>query len=467
YILAVAIHARLARLANLPFLILGALGIRQIAGQLGANSGWARLAGIAWLLIPINLFQASMIYVDSGFASCIIALIALAAASTQMARDGGKGWKPISIALGCAMGLCIAGKGNGFMVVSTTAAIILIVTRLARRKTRAAVSAVVLALILGILVGGYWPIRNLYFGGSPLYPVGLKLAGHVIFPGESAAVTIRAGSMTPPELRGVPTFAAVLYTWSQIGHAGLRWPKTIYGYDNRLGGLGWIWLGGCVPAILWSWWQTLKSRQYSAIILVTLVVAVNFALWPLPWWSRYVVWIYALGLPCLALSLTALASSPRRENAAIGKAWAYAALSVLVVEAVLSTRASLLGNRDYRRMPRAGLASEAASAGFYAGALNSDAPIALDSALTGDQLETAGPLLQPPGRRKVLPFARPATAAALDAAFAAGVGFVILHDSADIEGEQQGSTYTAMNVGAFTIVAPRSAPGYLDGGGKP
>src|SRR6185369_15782379 len=95
-----------------------------------------------------------------------------------------------------------------------------------------------------------------------------------------------------------PAPVQVAFTWLQ----GLwYWPKSIVGFDMRLGGLGFLWPLGCLPAVFAlarrriqikaSWRDELLSQP---LWLVLAIVSAGIVLLPCPWWSRFTMWVYAL-----------------------------------------------------------------------------------------------------------------------------------------------------------------------------
>ena len=131
-----------------------------------------------------------------------------------------------------------------------------------------------------------------------------------------------------------------------------RWPLTIRYYDAREGGLGYLWLLGCVPAVIALFVGLLRrtgarSRRWTFAVLAAVTLA-TFLATPLDWWARYTLWIYGLGLPCFA----ACASAGLRRRvvwlraAAFGLLCGYASLAVFeaaIAFAWSATPATFLG----------------------------------------------------------------------------------------------------------------------------
>ena len=157
-------------------------------------------------------------------------------------------------------------------------------------------------------------MRNYLRTGNPLYPIGVKIAGKELFPGVDHVRFMEQN--TPADWLGKSMAAKVVLAWSQ----SCDW-KNGWTCDARKGGLGFFWMLGCVPAILFVSLNRLSGRACSDtagcrsteihreriswgywVLLGTVIVFFLFT--PSNWWARYTVWIYGIGLPCFAVALT-------------------------------------------------------------------------------------------------------------------------------------------------------------------
>ncbi|HOD82550.1 MAG TPA: hypothetical protein PKG77_14110 [Phycisphaerae bacterium] len=308
---------RLDNVANLVFLPLGVLGLLSAGRSLGAARPAAAAAAAVYVLLPVTIGQSPTTYVDSAYASCAIAMLAcLVRGWTLLQAHGRVPWAVLP-ALGLSGGLAAAVKPVGPLLAALTFAamgmMVLLWARSRRPRARLAPAAALLAAAAGlaVLVGGYWYVRNLYHAGSPLYPGGLYLAGRQVFPGKTVEQLVFPAFSTPPELRPLHPLVRLAATWSQA----FGWPDNIAGHDARLGGLGFLWLGGCVPAILLALTGVLRPARPAGFrttwLLLILVAAAALAVTPMNWWARYALWLYALGLPLLALLVSQVLAKPR------------------------------------------------------------------------------------------------------------------------------------------------------------
>lgn len=340
FILCKVLGSHVVNTTNLVYLPLGVLGIAYLSRALKASAEVALFAGSAFILIPVNICQSSTLYVDTAYASSAIALVAVALhALHTLAPARSFPWSDLPI-LGGTMGLALGAKATGVLLAAITIATLALVAFFALLRTasgnkrgfaRKSSLFLFFAVMIGVVVGGYWYVRNFALTGSPIYPAGLALGNHGIFPGPPVSEVINAVGNTHPSMRSWPEITKVLFTWSQ----GLwNWPRPILLYGSRFGGLGYLWLLGCVPSTLFLFYRFVR-RQHSwaqrrfLLVLLT-IVSIAFLGTPLRWWARYTVNIYALGLPCFAYVLDRILRGYKSRPAWF---WSRMCLVVLVLEA--------------------------------------------------------------------------------------------------------------------------------------
>ena len=322
--------------ATLWFLPLGALGIASIAITLGIRSlPAAAAAGALYLLIPVNMNQSSTTYTDAAFAACVVAFAALWLENLKQQRTSFSA----AFTLGAAASLALGAKSSAFLILGL-AVLIWIAVRIRdhARRVRSGdearsgrwwVRGLLILLLAGMVAladGGYWYVRDWVRAGSPLYPVGLTVGQTEIFPGAQISEAMNEQENTPEAFRSLSALQRVGVSWLQ----GLsKWPESIRGYDSRFGGLGFLWLAGCFPALIALFLLRRKLVfDLRSLILLTLLVGLAFVLSPMNWWSRYIIWIYALGLPAFALLMQGiyLESGIRRPLRAVLGVWGALAL---------------------------------------------------------------------------------------------------------------------------------------------
>jgi hypothetical protein len=348
YVLVKAFNNSIINAVNLIFLPIGVLGISYMARALGTGRLLSLTAGAAFILIPVNINQSITTYVDTAYAACAVGLIA---ALVHLAKGRGIDWKGI-FTFGAAMGLTISTKSTG-LALSGICILALAgswikdsgffappleqQTRLTNRG-KVAIRYLIILLVIGLVAiagGGYWYIRNFIFTGSPLYPVGITVLGRTIFPGVPVSEAIAENINILPLLKDMSPVTRVIFDWAQGVKA---WPLSIKGYDSRSGGLGFIWLFGCIPAFCISLvsFPKLTQIQQRILLILACVIGLDFLISPLNWWARYTIWIYALGLPCFAfaLSKTVFNLNIRPWLKFLTSTWLLFCLGLLLFEAV-------------------------------------------------------------------------------------------------------------------------------------
>lgn len=303
---------------NLCFLPAGVIGIALLARLLGASAAVAAMVSSLYLLIPVHAAQSPTTYVDSAFASAVIAAVAGGAWSFRELLFQRLPWRALP-ALAASLGLIVGIKANGVVIAALTLIMIAAAVAFCRRPVDRSSAPrsrrlLYLSLILAgtLLVGGYWPVRNYLHCGNPVHPVQVNLGGYELFPGLPLTVAISEEDNTPARMRGWSGFRKIVHAWIQ---GGKHWPGSLYGVDSREGGLGYLWIGAALPCVLLVLCQLSAAaagkpllsgfNPSAAVVLSALaLLATSFWITPMNWWARYTVWIYGLGLPCMAAVLT-------------------------------------------------------------------------------------------------------------------------------------------------------------------
>lgn len=305
---------------NLTFLPLGILGIAHISRLLGASSLSALVAGCLYVTIPVNITQSVTNYVDSSFASCVIAMTALICQVFPVLIRC-KIPRYLSLPLGASLGLVAGTKGTG-IVLGVIGGVVLgvgIINGILSRRRKAGnrsprkwAAFCAGTIMAAMLVGGYWPIRDLIIEGSPIYPVGITLFGHQLFPGVSFEEQVQTKAQIPVQMRSWSLIHKIAYTWLQ-GLSLRTWLRSMSDYASRFGGLGFLWVLGSLPAIAMLTIALVMVRirktrhgllaPIGRIVfpLLLVLVLLLFLASPNKWWPRHVILIYGLGLPCFAV----------------------------------------------------------------------------------------------------------------------------------------------------------------------
>ncbi len=354
---------RFLNAVNLPFLPLGVLGIVCLAALFGTRTSWAVGAGLLFLVVPNNICHAVNAYIGSAVASSYIALFAAAALVIRRLQGRKIPWRYLP-ALGCALGLGLGSKGTAVvllpLLILALGGSALLISRKENWLLRIAIF-LSLAVIIAGLVGGFWYIRNYIHKGSPLNPIGLRLGGHQIFPG--VKIPFQFPPPNTPRNRSWPQITRVLYSWLDNPE---DWRTALTEVSHNSGGIGLLWLFGCLPALIWllgkAGKQTLfpqpeEDPPYRLILpALTLMAAVMFFAMP-PRHNhkiRYTLWLYGVGLPCWALAAQQVWSAHGTWRRFWGRFWITVVLAVFLAEGAYSYTVQVKRISLYRQGVREG-----------------------------------------------------------------------------------------------------------------
>ena len=165
-----------AKLGQVPFLVLGGLAVEAIARHLAIRATAARVAAVWFVTITPELVYAFEPNVDS------ILLAGYLSAAYGFLRAGTGpderrvGWLILgSLAAGLGMGT----KPTGIVFFPPLLALVVIGLGWRWPGWRRFAREGAAAIIPAILMMGYWPIRNAFLTGNPLYPMHLAVGGKV------------------------------------------------------------------------------------------------------------------------------------------------------------------------------------------------------------------------------------------------------------------------------------------------
>lgn len=285
----------LANGGQIPFAIAGGLGVASLGRTYGLKRSSALAAGCLFVLTPIVLVESLSGYVDVAMSGAFLAFVAF------LARFLYEPKVRYLVAAGLGAGLTLGIKSSGFAYVGVYIFVLVgtyIYHRWLRRdgkrlKSPLALDIIAVAFILGapmVLLASYWYLRTWALYDNPLYPITVKALGHTIFAGQGTVQNVVVGANVPPELRGMPAWKQTIVSWTSDP------PKAqgFYATDQRMGGLGVQWIYLELPALLaWTVYTLWKRRDvFLTLILPFLLI---LAVQPADWWSRYTMFIVAIG----------------------------------------------------------------------------------------------------------------------------------------------------------------------------
>jgi len=306
---------RLLDATNLWYWPLAVSSLVVLAGRLGARGAWSWLAGA--LLFGAALFaaQSASLYIDPGFGSAVLA--ALAAGVVLLFPVTGE--RPLlkAVLFGLALGLVLGGKGPGLPYAGALGMLVAAVVLWRARfdRLRRPLLRIAVAFCVMTAVGGYWSIRNAVHTGNPLYPIQVKIGHKVLAHGYDLTGYAELDWVVRPSLKSYPPWARLVVSWTQPDSPLLNETRAIE-YAG-VGGLGFLWLLGALPAVLYLWGLAVVRRDRELVHVLGFLTAASLALLALTtikWQGRYTYWMYGLGLPAMVVVLQdAMRSSVRRR----------------------------------------------------------------------------------------------------------------------------------------------------------
>ncbi|NIM18915.1 MAG: hypothetical protein GTO42_02670 [Candidatus Latescibacteria bacterium] len=287
--------SRLVDACNLFYWPLGFMALVVIAGRLGARGIWRWLAGALIIGSPAFVSQSVSSYIDPGFASAVMASVA--ASCVFVFHDGRSVWWKM-ILLGLNIGLMAGSKSTGapFAAIFLAASLVGLLWAHGFKMWRKWLSYIAVCTLIVFLVGSYWYTRNTIKTGNPLYPIQLKFGQVVLIDGYDYVGLNEAN--LPSWLEKYPSWSRMFVSWLQLD-------APISGYAP-VGGMGYIWLAGEVPAFIYAWVLFFRRRfghPIRELAFLSILLFVLLLVQPSQWWARFTLWLHALGLPCFAVVL--------------------------------------------------------------------------------------------------------------------------------------------------------------------
>ncbi len=281
----------LTDLTQLPFLVLGVYALYEIGLRLGADKKQARFSATLFVFLPIVLNQLKTTYVDVMLSALFFAAMAVIIQKRLRKID----W----VLLGILFSLIISVKSTGFLFVLVLSPLLSWQLYKNFGKHPKSYLQPLLLILLPTSFGLYWYVKNFILYRSPIYPFGFKLAGISIFPGK----TFQEFAADAVQSTSLPNGCAqrIWFVWTEQKD----WFGCFYNYDTNYAGLGPIWFIILIPAVLISIYFAIKKRN-ALYFAVTATIVGLFAIYPSNYYSRYTLFITAVGIFALSIVLTNL-----------------------------------------------------------------------------------------------------------------------------------------------------------------
>ena len=238
----------LATLGQLPFALLGAVGVTAFARRAGLSRKAAIIGGLAFLCAPLVVNEITRNDNDVVAAALVIA------GATLLAAPNWEWSRGRVVLVGLAVALMITTKLSVLPAAGAIGLLLLIIVlrdRVAFSR-RQAVVALLVALGIGLLAVAPWWIRNMARYGNPLYPAVLPVLGR----GVSQA------AMQPKDLGHVP--------------AAWLWPFYPW-FEPQLNnsGMGAVFAVALVPGVLLACFTAIRRP----LLILGVVTVLSLPLW--------------------------------------------------------------------------------------------------------------------------------------------------------------------------------------------
>lgn len=171
----------LVNLQNWPFALLTVLALYSIARRIGIPVRWAVYGSL--FFIGIRAVQLTLAFDNFQDNDVMLVAFFLIAVNLGIAAVYSEN-RTLVLCEGIALGLLVGTKysGWGYALLVGAAHIFLVVSQ---RKGKRLLGDIVLLATAMFVLGGFWYVRNWIDTGNPLPPVAIRLAGHVLFPGQA------------------------------------------------------------------------------------------------------------------------------------------------------------------------------------------------------------------------------------------------------------------------------------------
>lgn len=292
----------IADLSQLPFTIAGVFTIYSIAVKLRLKEKYALYSSFLFFFTPIIILQSTTNYIDIAVSVLfLIAINFLMYDNPENSFSSKAGLihlreKRIPILLaGLATGILLGSKGSGplFVVILSSAIIIQeLIKHFNASKTkpahrgyfiiRALKPYLIYFIVPAFLMGAYWYIKNLVLYNNPLYTTEFSFLNITIFKGLFKGIIDPA----PEVINNLSSLKSLLYVWLE--------KVEYYLYDSRLSGFGPIWFILFLPSLVFSLIYAINRRKYS-FLFISAILIITFLVYPRNWYTRYVIYIVALG----------------------------------------------------------------------------------------------------------------------------------------------------------------------------
>jgi hypothetical protein len=290
-------HDAVVEAAGLPAYLIGLVSVYCIGRSLGASRSAAWIGMLAYGSTPALLIATTGTKNDPHVAGYFLATLALAI-DLSSGRSSDPAQNSLGEMLSVALALLLAAGTKAYIAhilpgLALIAALYLpgwrslklwrghlaASTRQWRALSLSTRAGLGVLLCAGLLLGGYWNVRNWILTGNPFYPYGVIVEGSQVIQGPESYYHLGLDRLA----ENLANF--VLKFGDRQGPIRPDLPNTT--------GWGWFAYGIGLPVALWGLPRRRRARVLWFGFLVSLLT-IMLSNRPSPWNMRYVVWFPAL-----------------------------------------------------------------------------------------------------------------------------------------------------------------------------
>lgn len=270
---------------QLIFALIGIVGVYGIGRKIGLGKYYSLCAGLLFFLTPIVFIQSKTAYIDVAFS--VMVILSLNFIIHLCKEFSLKYVYLLSLAVAFMSGM--KGSGPIYAVIFLVLLVFVLIKHRKNENLKNLSYGLTIYILLSITLGAFWYYRTWYFYGNPIYPFTLSFHGITIFRGIGTAKQIIFDPNLLPQMKGMGYFKQIYFSW----YENFSFLKG-YSYDTRVGGFGAIWYIVAMPAVLVFILKSIIDKKWVNIFFAISTV-ILFLVSSENWWSRYVIFITALG----------------------------------------------------------------------------------------------------------------------------------------------------------------------------
>jgi hypothetical protein len=293
-------HDVVIEAAGLPVYVLGLAAVYAIGRRLDLSPSSSLMAALAYGSTPAVLLATTGTKNDPHVAAYYLSALAIVLHLARRERDEQHNsafniiglWLSLTLIILLAIGTktyilhltpglaligLIAGwRAGGLKVWARSLGDAFAHFRSHRRAIR---FLIVLLILAGLMLGGYWNVRNWILKGNPFYPYGVALERQEIISGEKATLPLSFSRM-------IRNLESLVF---KFGDKQARITPDL----TDTTGWGWFVYSLGIPALLWAILRKPRMRMIALGFILSLLL-LFLSDRPSPWNMRYTIWFSAL-----------------------------------------------------------------------------------------------------------------------------------------------------------------------------